>query len=328
MNLVYIVSGPTSSGKTEYAVKLARHLKYNCETISADSRQVYKGMTIGTGAPKLKNGFYRGVRHHVIGIVEPNRVYSVFDFQKDAHRLIEQIQKRGKVPVVVGGTGLWIRALKEGLNFQQTKPDLKLRKRLEQELKKKGLKYLARRLKALRRAHGDNSHFDLNNPRRVIRALEIVLQKQNGGHSRNMRSHKMRIEQNAQTPYTFKAIHLSPSKKLLYRRINKRVDEMVRNGLVMEVIRLLKKYHLIRERPSTSSGTKYFLLPERSNAKSKGLLINEFKLNRYPALTGIGYREIIDYLQGKTALPEAIELIKLHTRQYAKRQITWFKKFH
>ncbi len=362
--MVHLITGPTSSGKTEYAVKLAK--KLNGEIISADSRQVYRGMRIGTGAPTLVRGIYKGIKHHLIGIAKPTKPYTVFDFQKDAFRLIDEIQKRKKTPIVVGGTGLWIRALKEGLDFAGTKPNVKLRKRLERELKQKGLDYLVKRLKRLQKKtipsplssstliedpkiknkknsfgvsfgfldslprrqaggskHGMTATFDYKNPRRVIRALEIMLSP--------TPSHLPTFPPS--NSFQFKTIHLSPPKDVLQKRINKRVDQMIKDGLVGEVKKLLKKYHLalplkVRGIKGVMDGTKkHHNSPNLFYFKRGEIRINESKLQKYPALTGIGYREIIDYLQGKTTLSEAVELIKIHTRQYAKRQKAWFRKY-
>jgi len=346
-NPVYIITGPTASGKTEYAVRLAKRI--NGEIISADSRQVYKEMRIGTGAPVLQQGTYKGIRHHLIGIADPTKTYTAFHFQQDALRTINDIYRRGKTPIVVGGTGLWIRALKEGLNFQQTKPNVNMRKQFEKELTKNGLKNLVQKLKSFNR----NIKIDFKNPRRVIRALEISLSKTRSNTNVIAEHPKQSANTNdrdGESPrldtsitrnddsFTFKTILLAPSNDTLNKRINRRVDQMMKSGLVEEVKRLLQKYKLTRSSQTRGSNRgmnqhTHTASNRRSSAGRFGHLtrdtiqINESKLKRIPALTGIGYREIIDYLQGNITLTEAVELIKLHTRQYAKRQLTWLKKY-
>ncbi|MBI2514898.1 tRNA (adenosine(37)-N6)-dimethylallyltransferase MiaA [Candidatus Wolfebacteria bacterium] len=273
---IIVIVGPTASGKTALSIKVAR--KFNGEIISADSRQIYRGFNIGTAKPTKAE--MKKVKHYLIDIKNPNEEYTVAQYKKDAVAAIRKILKNGKIPILVGGTGLYIKAVVDNLEIPKVKPNPKLRQKLERELRKKGLKYLYEKLIKL---DPEAAYIiDRNNPRRVIRALEITLQSEIPFSKQRRRG-----------PQLFNAlkIGLNSQKEILKYRIDKRADQMVKNGLVDEVKNLIKKYS-----------------PD------------------LPAFDAIGYREIINYLEDKISLNEAITLIKRNTWRYAKRQITWFKK--
>lgn len=290
---ILVIVGPTASGKTALAIALAK--KYNGEIVSADSRQIYKWMAIGTGKvprdnKKSKKYISEGIPHYLIDIKNPNEDYSVAEYKRDAINAINDISKRGKLPILVGGTGLYAKAAVDNLTIPEVKADPRLRKRLEVQIKKEGLAAVAKKLVSLDPEAA--SIVDLKNPRRVIRALEIVLKtKQSFSASRK----------SGPPLYEAMQIGLFPGKEKLAKRIKKRTEEMFKNGLAKEVKTLLKKYP-----PSP---------------KHYG------KASPYcRAFDGIGYREVIDYLNGKISLPEAEELINKNSINYAKRQMTWFKK--
>ena len=313
---ILVIVGPTASGKTALAIKLARRSfsgknlggraqKYDCEIVSADSRQIYRGMDIGTAKIKLNTNRQQfdcpelavegspiaNIPHHLIDIKNPDEDYSVEEYKHDAIRAINGILKRGHLPILVGGTGLYIRAVVDNLTIPEVKADARLRKRLEAQIKKEGLAAVAKKLISLDPEAA--SIVDLRNPRRVVRALEIAL-KTNKPFSESQKS----------SPPLYEAIQIGlyPGKKILEKRIEKRTKEMLKSGLIREVKSLLKKY-------SPNS-------PRRYGEASQ----------QCKAFVGIGYREVIDYLNGKISLPEAEQLIDKNTIHYAKRQMTWFKK--
>jgi len=279
---IIVVIGPTASGKSDLAVKIAR--KFNGEIVSADSRQIYRGMDIGTAKLKLtargKSLIADGIPHYLIGIKIPDQEYSAAEYKRDAIRIIKKILHKRKLPILVGGTGLYVKAVVENLNIPKVRSNPALRMKLERELQTEGLKHLFNRL--VRLDPEAEYIVDRKNPRRVIRALEVALTTGNP-FSAQRRSGKP----------LFRAleigIKLSPAK--LRNNINRRVDEMIKAGLINEVQRLVSRYD-----------------------------------ERYKALDAIGYREIIDYLKGAIPPEEAARRIKVNTWHYAKRQITWFKK--
>jgi len=273
---IVAIVGPTASGKSALAVKLA--IKLKGEIVSADSRQVYRGMNIGTAKPTKYE--QKKIRHYLIDIKNPNKKYTVAEFKKDAIRAINAILHRGRLPILVGGTGLYVRAVVDNLIIPEAKADLHLRKELESELQKKGLEYLFQKLVKL---DPEAAYIvDPKNPRRVIRALEITIKT--GESFSKQRKRGMPL-------FDTLIIGLNPKKEILKRRIENRVDQMIKNGLVTEVKNLIKRYGI--------------------NQKS---------------FDAIGYREIICYLKGLLSLTETRELIKKNTVSYAKRQMTWFKK--
>ena len=271
-----VILGPTASGKSELAVKLAK--KFDGEIISADSRQVYRGLDIGTAKPTKKEA--KTVAHHLIDIKKPNQAYNVAQYKRDALTSINKIIRRGKVPFLVGGTGLYIKAIVDNLDIPQVKPNLKLRKQLELKVKTKGIKSVYEQL--IKIDPEAVYIVDPKNPRRIIRALEVAL-KTKKPFSQQRKKGKPLFE--------FLQIGLKLDAKKLKEKIEKRVDKMIKMGLAGEVKNLI-------------------------NRRSKDL----------PTFDAIGYREIIDYLDGKISLLEAVEKIKKNTWRFARRQMTWFKK--
>ncbi len=271
-NKLIIILGPTASGKSDLAVKLAK--KFKGEIISADSRQVYKEMDIGTAKVTKKEMF--GIPHYMINIVKPNKDFTLAQFQKKSLKIIKDIQKRNKLPFLAGGTGLYIQSIVDNLKIPETKPNKKLRNKLEkltnQELINKLKKLDPKALKII----------DLKNKRRLIRALEICLLTK-----------KLFSKQRKKDKPIFNILQigLKLDTKNLEQKISQRTEKMIKNGLIEENKKLLKKY-----------GSKPY------------------------SMSGIGYKEIISYLNNKITLKQAEELIKIHTRQYAKRQMTWFKR--
>ena len=294
---IVVIVGPTASGKTALAIALAKKHSAmggssfggngiaGAEIISADSRQIYRGMDIGTGKAPRNNKRSKiyisgGIAHHLIDIKNPDEDYSVAEYKRDAIRAINDILKRGKLPILVGGTGLYVKAVIDNLTIPEVKADPRLRKRLETQIQKEGLAVVAKKLVSLDPEAA--SMVDLKNPRRVVRALEIALKtKQPLSASRK----------SGPPLYDAVQIGLYPGKEKLEKKIKKRTKEMFESGLVKEVKSLIEKY----------------------GSKCK-------------AFDGIGYREIIDYLDGKISLSEAEELINKNSVSYAKRQMTWFKK--
>ena len=282
MEKIIVIVGPTASGKSALAIKIAR--KFNGEIVSADSRQIYCEMNIGTAKPTKKE--LASIPHHLIDIKNPNQNYTVAEYKRDAIKAINKILKKKKLPILVGGTGLYIKAVIDNLNIPKVAPDSKLRKKLEKEIEKYGLKYLFEKLINL---DPEAAYIvDPNNHRRVIRALEIAIK------TKKPFSAQRKI---GKPLFNFIETGIKWSKNSLDERINKRVDLMIEEGLLEEVKNLIKKYP-----PPFSNG--------------EGL----------QSFDAIGYREIIDYLNKKFPFEEAVELIKKNTRNYAKRQMTWFNK--
>lgn len=294
---IIVILGPTGSGKTSLSLKLAK--KYNGEIISADSRQIYKGMDIGTDKIKIMNyesrimnqdidkfyyGNVNGIPHYMIDIINPNEEYSVANYKKDALKVINNILKRGKIPFLVGGTGLYIKAIVDNLNIPRVKPNKTLRKKLD-TMNKEKLFAVFKKLD-LRGAQ----KIDKNNKRRLVRAIEIC--KQTG---------KKYSEQNKSGKQLFNALQIGIKlpRERLYKKIDKRVDEMIKMGLIDETKSLMKKY--------------------------------SFNL---PSMSGIGYKEIGEYLSQrqedkktrKQFLEKVIQKIKFRTHKYVRRQDTWFLK--
>lgn len=270
---IFAIVGPTASGKSAYAVELAK--KIGGEIISADSRLVYKGFDIATAKPTIEER--QGIEHYLIDIVEPEVDYSVANFLDDSKTAIEKIQKKDKIPIVVGGTGLYFRILLEDFDLPRVKPDYKLRT----ELEKVDTKELHEMLKKLDPVSADKIHF--NNKVKIIRGIEVC---------KTLEKPISEAAGKKKPEFEVEWIGLNPaSREELYARVNKRVDEMLENGLVEETKLLLAKHDRI----------------------------NNF-------INTIGYQEILEYLDGKISLDEAVLNIKQNTRRYAKRQLTWFRR--
>ena len=276
---VIVICGPTASGKTALSIELAKRI--NGEIISSDSMQIYKDMDIGTAKPTQEE--MQGIHHYLIDNVEPNQRYSVADFKKDAENAIEEILSKGKTPIVVGGTGLYIDSLIYGIEYQDIKLDEKYRKELEERVEKEGIKTLYNEAKKI--DEQAIQKISPNDKKRILRILEIYHATGKNKTQQEIESRKNGVK------YDYEVYALNMEREKLYERINKRVDIMIEQGLIEEVENLLKKY-------------------------------TEFPT----AMQGLGYKEVVEYLQNKCTKQEMIEKIKMETRRYAKRQLTWFRK--
>lgn len=271
---VIAVAGPTASGKTALAIKLAHEL--NGEIISADSRLIYKGFNIAAAKPTLEER--EGIPHYMIDMVEPEVNYTAGDYARDAKNAIDEIISRGKLPIIAGGTGLYFRVLLEHYDLPQVETDYNLRA----ELEKKEKDELKEELKISDLQAFNNLTPDISK-RRLIRMLELI-------KTLNKPLHE--IEKQKEPEYEVEWIMPKlESREWLYERINRRVDIMIELGIIEETNSLLEKH------------------------------------GRIPNFTEtIGYKEILAYLDGVWTLEEATEKLKQHTRNYAKRQLTWFRK--
>lgn len=288
MNKLLVILGPTASGKTDLAIKLAK--KYNGEVVSADSRQIYKGMNIGTAKPLS----LEGVPHWLLNIKNPNQNYTVAEYKKDAIKVIRDIQKRGKLPILAGGTGLYIKSVVENLDIPKISANPRLRGKIEKEVQKKGLNFVFQKLIKL---DPEAAYIvDPKNPRRVIRALEVTLLTKKP-FSQQRKAGKPLFDVLEIGIYPGKSCLPADGEKLK-NRINLRVDEMLKEGLIEEVKDLVKKY------------------PPR---------LGEAGGSNCQAFDAIGYREIIEFLNNKKTLEQALAEIKTNTWHYAKRQMTWFR---
>ncbi len=276
MQKIIIIAGPTGVGKTALSIEVAK--KYNGEVVSADSIQIYKGLDIGSA--KVTKEEADGIVHHLIDIVSPESEYSAGDYAKDAEIAISEIAKKGKIPIVVGGTGMYITSLlfEPGVTCGK---DEKYRKELEELGEKYGSPYLHKMLEKVDPESAKLIHE--NHQTRIIRALEIF-------HV----SGKKKSEQKSSVlpKYDYLLFGLTANREILYDRINKRVDKMLDSGLLSEV---------------------------------QGL-INSGITDKNQCMQGIGYKETYNYLTGKTNKEEFITKLKQASRNYAKRQITYFKK--
>lgn len=277
--IVVVICGPTASGKTALSIDLAN--KINGEIVSADSMQIYKDMNIGTAKPTTKE--MNGIKHYLIDCVSPSIRYSVADFKKDATEAIEEILKKGKTPIVVGGTGLYIDSLIYGIDYNEMKVDLDYRNYLEEQAEKKGLNYLYDLAKSI--DEKAMQKISPNDKKRICRVLEIY--KSTGKTKTQLEIESRQKEVN----YDFKVFAIDMDRSILYDRINKRVDIMINDGLIEEVKDLINKYHEI---PT--------------------------------AMQGLGYKEVVEYFDGKYSKEDMIDKIKMESRRYAKRQLTWFRR--
>jgi tRNA dimethylallyltransferase len=301
-NKLIVILGPTASGKTEMAIKLAK--KFNGEIVSADSRQIYKGMDIGTAKPfqiknlklKIKNHnaklkinkiqrplIVENIPHYLIDIINPNEDFSLAQYKKLAVEIIKDIQKRKKIPFLVGGTGLYISSIVDNFEIPKVKPDKSIRKKLEV----KSAEDLFKKLKKLDSKAAEN--INENNKRKLIRALEVCLITKKTFSSQQGRGEPL---------FDFLQIGVKIPREKLYKKINQRVDQMIKMGLEKEV---------------------------------KNLMDKGYDLN-LASMSGLGYQQIGKYLKNefstldKIDIQETIESIKIETRHYAKRQMTWFRR--
>lgn len=281
MPKIIVILGPTASGKTDLGLKLAK--KFAGEIVSADSRQVYKKMNIGTAKPQGVWGKINGnkvyvvdnIPHHLVDIIDPGKDFTVADYKKMAIEKINDILSRGKLPIIVGGTGLYIWTLLDNLDIPKIKPSQRLRKGLE----KKSVSELVALLKKMDLETA--KRIDLHNPRRVLRALEVFILS--GESLARQRTKSMPL-------FNALQIGIDLPRAALYKRIDVRVEQQIKNELVEETKKLVKQ--------------KY-----------------DWSL---PSMSGIGYKQIGLYLRGEATLDEAIAILKRDTRRYAKRQMTWF----
>ena len=271
--LVFVV-GPTAIGKTSTAIDLATH--FSTEIISCDSRQFYKEMNIGTAKPSPNE--IKKIKHHLVGNISVKNNYNISEFINDSDVILKSILDEKGIAILVGGSGLYIESLIFGID-QVPKVNIDLRNKLNNDLKNNGIKFMQDWLRKLDPEVLDK--IDTKNPRRVIRALEICITSK--------KKYSQIINKTKKKPkYDFLCIGLDCNRKELYEIINKRVDNMILNGLVDEVKSL-------------------------------------YKFRESNALNTIGYKEIFEYLEGKDSLENCIEKIKVNSRRYAKRQLTWFR---
>lgn len=277
---IIILTGPTAVGKTKASIGLAKAI--NGEIISADSMQVYKYMDIGSA--KIRPEEMQGITHYLVDVLEPDDEFHVVRFQQMAKQAMEEIYAKGKIPIIVGGTGFYIQALLYDIDFTENNEDTAYRKELEQAAAEKGTDYLHNMLREVDPVSAETIH--TNNVKRVIRALEFYKLT---GQKISEHNEKERAKE---SPYDFCYFVLNDDRKLLYDRIDLRIDIMLKEGLLEEVEALKKKGY------------------------TKDMV----------SMQGLGYKEILDYLNGKCTLEEAIYILKRDTRHFAKRQLTWFRR--
>ncbi len=275
-----ILTGPTAVGKTDLSIRLAKAV--GGEIISADSMQVYRHMDIGSA--KVTSGEMDGVPHHLIDVLDPTEDFNVVIFQQMAKKALEEIYSRGKIPIVAGGTGFYIQALLYDIDFKENPEGDRIRQELEALAEERGAEYLHRMLEEVDPESAEAIHS--NNVKRVIRALEYFRQT---GEKISLHNEQ---ERQKESPYNFLYFVVNTERSLLYERIDRRVDQMMEQGLVDEVKGL------------------------RDMGCCRGMV----------SMQGLGYKEILDYLNGDCTLEEAVYILKRDTRHFAKRQITWFKR--
>ena len=275
---VIVICGPTASGKTALSVELAK--KINGEIISADSMQIYKDMDIGSAKPSVEE--MQGIKHYLMDFVSPEVRYSVADYKEQAENAIKEILGKGKTPIIVGGTGLYVNSLIYAIEYNKTEFDSKYREELEKTCEEKGLGYLYD--EAIKIDPEAMKTISRNDKKRIMRVIEIFKET---GKTKTEQERESRKE----VIYDYHVFALNMDREILYDRINKRVDLMIERGLVEEVRNLIEKY------------------------------------KKFPtAMQGLGYKEVKDYLDLNISYDEMIEKIKMETRRYAKRQLTWFRK--
>ena len=276
---VIVICGPTASGKTALSIELAK--KIDGEIISADSMQIYKDMNIGTAKPTEEEK--QGIEHYLLDFVSPEERYSVAQYKQDAKNAIREIIKKGKVPIIVGGTGLYVDSLIYEIEYGEIKVDEEYRQQLEKMVEEKGLDELYNR--AMKIDPEAMKKISVNDKKRIMRVLEIYKATGKTKTQQELESKKNPVE------FDYKVFAINWDREKLYQRINKRVDIMIEDGLVEEVKNILQKY------------------------------------DNFPtAMQGLGYKEVVDYINGIYSKEEMIEKIKMETRRYAKRQLTWFRK--
>ena len=270
-----VIAGPTASGKSNLAIDIAK--KLNGEIISADSMQIYKKLDIGTA--KTTPEEMQGIKHYNIDVIEPTENYTVDDFVKNATNAINEIKAKGKIPIVVGGTGLYIKALLYGYSLGSAKKNESIRQKYYDMLSKYGNQYVYDILNKYDKNVAKTMH--PNATKRVVRALEII---ETGGTINNNQT---------QSKYNYLMVVINPNREELYKKINDRVDNMISNGLLKETEDILK--YVSRDCQS---------------------------------MAAIGYKELFPYFDKEKSLNECVNKLKQLTRNYAKRQITYFKSFN
>lgn len=276
-----ILTGPTAVGKTKLSIETARML--NAEIISADSMQVYKYMDIGTA--KITKEEMEDITHYMVDELEPDEEFNVVVFKRLALKYMDEIYKKGKIPLIVGGTGFYIQALLYDIDFTENDDDGgNIRAELEELGRLKGNEYLHNELAKVDKESAEEIH--PNNIKKVIRALEYykLTGQKISEHNKEQRQ--------KESPYNFLYLVLNDDRQVLYDRIDKRIDIMIKDGLIDEVKYLKEKGY------------------------TKDLV----------SMQGLGYKEILDYLDGSSTLDEAIYILKRDTRHFAKRQLTWFRR--
>ncbi|MDY3005489.1 tRNA (adenosine(37)-N6)-dimethylallyltransferase MiaA [Anaerococcus sp. AGMB00486] len=280
---VIIITGPTASGKSDLAIKIAK--KFNGEIISADSQQIYKKMNIGTN--KINKHDMDSINHYFLDIREPNEEYSVNEFKESARKLIRKINKENKIPIVVGGTGFYIDSILFNMNYGIAKKDESIRKYYNKLAEEKGNNYIYEKLKEI--DPNESIKYHPNEKNRIIRALETY--KLSGKKPSQIRKGSRKLNEDIDPLLIFLNYK---DRNVLYKKINARVLKMFDEGLEDEFMRILKYYNLNR------------------NSKS---------------LQAIGYKEFFPYLSKEIDKNRLIDEIQKNTRHYAKRQITWMKKY-
>lgn len=280
---VIIITGPTASGKSDIAIKLAKLI--DGEIISSDSQQIYRDMNIGTN--KVTQEESLGIKHHLIDIINPDEEYSVQNFSNDCRNLIKDISNRNKVPIIAGGTGFYIDSILYNLNYGAVKKDNSIREKYENLADKNGNYYIYDILKKIDPVTALKYH--PNEKKRIIRSLEIY--EKTGVIPSKVKKGNRELNDEID-PFVFVINY--KDRNLLYEKINKRVSIMIDDGLILETKNLIDKYEL--------------------DENSRSLL-------------AIGYKETYDYIKGKISLDELEYNIRINTRHYAKRQITWMRKY-
>lgn len=274
---IIVIVGPTAVGKTSLSISLARRL--DGEIISGDSMQVYRGMDIGTA--KIRPEEMEGIPHHLIDIRNPDETYSAAEFKRDVNEKVTEITEKNRIPILVGGSGLYIQAALYDFNFSDIPRDEKWTEKLMKEAGEDGIDRIYRKLKEVDPEQAEKIH--PNNHRRIIRALEIY-------EATGKTKTEWEKEQKRESPYEPLIIGLTMERKKLYEQINRRVDQMMENGLLEEVETLYRQGY-----------------------------------ENTQAMKAIGYKEFIPYLEGEIMLEDAIETLKRNSRRFAKRQYTWFR---
>ena len=270
-----VLTGPTAVGKTSLSISLAK-------AVNGDSMQVYKKMDIGSA--KIRSEEMQGIPHYLVDVLEPEEEFHIVKFQQMAKKAMEDIYSRGKIPILVGGTGFYIQAVTKDIDFTEAQQENDYRKELEALAEEKGGEHLHEMLRKVDPVSADAIH--AHNVKRVIRALEFY--NQNGSpisaHNEEQKQHE--------SPYNLAYFVLNMPRELLYERIDLRVDQMMKEGLLEEVSRL------------------------KEEGCHRGMV----------SMQGLGYKEILAYLDGEYPLEEAVRVLKRDTRHFAKRQLTWFRR--